>query len=169
LYERIVALDAEKAYSELKNQLFKQNSKLVVDIPSKHLVIEQGSLSGVTPKGVKKRIEYYFHPQGDNTRVVAKSSMASDWVRINVAMSIIATVLAVSFLFIAFNLENNGYLGLFSRWIEVQNYPQALVLANVIRLTAIFLVGIIIASSILDVYAYKRKYVLVEESLKVLP
>jgi hypothetical protein len=169
LYERIVALDAEKAYSELKNQLFKQNSKLIVDEIPKHLVIEQGSLSGMTPKGIKKRVEYYFHPQGDHTRVVAKSSMASDWVKLNVASYVIAAALATVIFWVASDLRNNSVLGLFNQVIEVQNYSQALLLSNLLNGAATLILALIIISVIVDAYAYKRKYALVEESLKVLP
>jgi hypothetical protein len=169
LYERIVSLDVEKAYSELKNQLFRQNSKLIVDEVPTHLVIEQGSLSGMTPKGIKKRVEYYFHSQGDHTRVVAKSSMASDWVKLNVASYVIAIALATLISLVASNLSNNGVLGLFNQAIEVQNYSQALLLSNLLNGVATLFLASIIISVIVDMYAYKRKYALVEESLKVLP
>jgi hypothetical protein len=101
--------------------------------------------------------------------VVAKSSMASDWVRINALASVIAIVFATLFLLISFNLESSGYLGIFGQWIEAQNYSEALFLANMVRIFAIFLIGVIIAGIILGAYAYKRKYVLVEESIRVLP
>ncbi len=175
VFERLVALDSEQAYSELKNQLFKQNSKLVIDEPSKHLVIEQGSLSGMTPKGIKKRVEYYFHPQGDHTRVVAKSSLSPDWVKLNVATYVVAVGIVGLLLFLSSDLaasvvlNRSSFLAIILQTAGTPGSAQTLMLANLFQWLAMGFSALILVSVIVDLLAYKKKYGLVEETLRMLP
>ena len=176
LFERIVSLDVDKTYSELKNQLFREKSKLVIDEPSKFLVVEQGSLMGMTPNGAKKRIEYHFHPQGENqTRVIAKSSMASDWVKISAVSYLFVGLLVGISLFLAYDYENAIAIkrsSIFNNIAEafgLINYSQSFFIIDMLKLLAIALSALVLISLIADLVIYKRRYSLVEETLRVLP
>jgi len=54
MIERITSLTPEKAYEELKNLLFRSNCRIVFEEHLKRIEVEQGSLLGITPRGVKK-------------------------------------------------------------------------------------------------------------------
>jgi hypothetical protein len=172
LFERIVALDAEKAYSELKNQLFRQNSKLIIDEPPQHLVVEQGSLFGLTPKGAKKRIECHFHPQGDHTRIVAKTSLSSNWKKVTCLGYLIGAVCIALAILLAFTVQAIAtqpyFLSIFTEFGSY-NYSQLQLIANMLWGLAIFLVSILSVNIIADLLIYRRKDSLIEETLKMLP
>jgi hypothetical protein len=170
-----VALNAETAFSELKNYLFKEKCKLLSEEQSKHLVVEQGSLGGMTPKGVKKRIDYYFHSQGNNTRIVAHTSFASDWVKYNFLSYFFVGLLFVFPLLIAFEYEasiavkQHSLLGSLAEAFGFTQYLQAMVFVNLLKCVAVFSLVFIIISAIADVWIHKRKDAFAEESLRVLP
>jgi hypothetical protein len=83
LFERIVSLEVQKAHEELRNLLLKTKCKIVAEEPLKDITVEQGSLWGVSPKGVKK-ISFNFLPHNSGTRIVSISSLTSDWINISI-------------------------------------------------------------------------------------
>jgi hypothetical protein len=176
LFERIVSLDAEKAYSELKNQLFKENSKLLIDEPSKRIVVEQGSLMGITPKGVKKRIECHFHSQGEKqTRVIVKSSLTPDWVKLNLGSYVFLAVMIGICFFLAFDIENSiavqrsSLINNLAESLGLISYSQPLFLVSMFQFFGIFLLIIALVGITADLIIYKKRYSFVKEILWILP
>jgi len=78
LFERIISLELQKAYEELKAALLRSGCKIVAKEPQKSITVEQGSLWGMSPKGVKKRITFTLFPYDSKTRVVSITLLASD-------------------------------------------------------------------------------------------
>ncbi len=176
LFERTVSLDAEKTYSELKTQLFQQNSKLLIDDPSKHLVVEQGSLMGITPKGVKKRIDCYFHPQGENqTRVIVKSSLAPDWVKWNIGSYVFSAFLIVILSFFTYGFESglatqrSSFSSELAEMFGLIDYSDSLFAINLLKLMVLVLIVLVLVCVLVDLIIYKKRYSPVEEALWVLP
>ena len=82
MIERVVGLAPEKAFEELRNLLLKSKCKITAEEQTKSITVEQGSLWGASPKGVK--IDFHFLPKNSGTRVVSTSSLTSDFIMLSV-------------------------------------------------------------------------------------
>lgn len=155
MIERIIHLTPEKAYEELKNLLLKNNCKIVAEEHSKSIKVEQGSLWGVSPKGVKKIISFHLLPKNSETRIVSVSSFTSDWIILSGLAYVIMGILSPLFWSFAIGLESSG---LYETWV-----------INYFRFTSILFVLAVIVGIIWDVFIYARKDSFAEETLRLLP
>ena len=82
MFEETVPLKADKAYVELKKLLLKEKCRIVAEENPHRVEVEQGSLWRPSPKGVKKRVNFYLireEAKGE-TRVISRSSLTLDWI-----------------------------------------------------------------------------------------
>lgn len=155
LFERVVSLEVEKAYEELKNLLLNRKCKIVAEERSKSIRVEQGSLWGVSPKGVKKTISFHLHPKNSETRIAGVSSLASDWIIISTLSYVIAGILSPFSWLFAIDLESSGF---YSTWA-----------ISYFKITSILLAIVVIVGIIWDIFIYAGKDSFAEETLRLLP
>lgn len=155
MIERIVKLAPEKAFEELKNFLLRNKCKITAEEHSKSITVEQGSLWGVSPKGVKKIISFHFLPKDSETRIVSISSLTSDWIILSISSYVLAGIFIPLFWWFAIYLESSG----FYEPLEI----------NLFKILSMFLAIVTIVGIIFDVYIYARKNSFAEETLRLLP
>jgi len=175
LFERVTSLEIEKAYGELRNLLFRSNCKIVTEEHPKSITVEQGSLWGVSPKGVKKIVSFNLLPHDSGTRIVSTSSLSSDWVTISVFGCVLGGIFGFLFWWIATDLEvsiiaqRQSFWGWLNEVFGYTGYREALVLINLLKVLTILFIVVIIGSVIVDVYIFARKESFAEETLRLLP
>jgi hypothetical protein len=146
MIERVVKLTPEKSYDELKSLLFRKNCKITAEEHPKSITVEQGSLWGVSPKGVKKIISFHFVPKDSETRIISISSLASDWIILSISSYVFAGIFIPLFWWLAIDLGE-----------------------RMLSLLSIFLAIVLIVGIILDVGIYALRDSFVEETLRLLP
>lgn len=175
MFERVVSSKLEKSFEELRNLLLSQKCKIISEEHPKSITVEQGSLWGISSKGVKKVIDFHLLPHNSGTRIVSTSSLSSVWTVVSVLGYAVGGVFSFIFWWIATDLEasivaeRESFWGWLAEAFGYAGYRQALVLINVFKIVAIFLVVIIVISVIVDVYLFARKDSFSEEILKLLP
>jgi hypothetical protein len=175
LFERIVSLEIQKAYEELKNILFKNNCKIVAEEPPKSITVEHGSLWGSSPKSVKKRITFNLIPYDSKTRIVSVSSLASDW--INASIFGYALIITLGFLvgWMAMDLEasitaeRRSFWGWLLELFGYTGFREALAMVNLLKILSTIFFAILIVGIIIDVYIYARRDLFSEGILRLLP
>jgi len=155
MIERVVNLTPEKAYEELKNLLLGNNGKIVAEKQASSIKVEQGSIWGVSPKGVKKIISFHFLPKDSGTRIVSVSSLTSDWIILSALGYVIMGILSPLFWSYAIGLESSG---LYETWA-----------INYFRFTSILFVLAVIVGITWDIFIYARKDSFAEDTLRLLP
>jgi len=161
LLERISSLEIEKAYSKVKTILLEKNCRILSEEPPKYILIQHGSLRGVSPKSAKKKVSYCTFPHKSGTRIVTHSSISSDWTNLTYWGTIIAGVVAAIFWWIASDVGNyltGGKSGYWTWLAGVFGYPNTqhtFFMINVIKALSIVLV-ITILFEILDVLIVYR-------------
>jgi hypothetical protein len=175
LFERVVSLEVQKAYEELRNILLKNNCKIIAEEPSKSITVEHGSLWGVSSKGVKKKISFNLLPHNSGTRIVSISSLTSDWINISIFGYGLIGIFAFIFGWIAIDLEalitarRGSFWGWLAEAFGYTGFQEALVVVNLFKILSIFSVIVLIVSMIIDIYIYARRNSFSEEVLRLLP
>ena len=175
LCERIISLEVQKAYEELKAALLRRGCKIVTEEPTKSIIVEQGSLWGMSPKGVKKRVTFSLFPYDSKTRVVSVTSLASDWVATSVFGCILSLLLAFVFYWIATDMEafiaakRHSLWGWLAEAFGYSGFQEALAIVGLIKILSIVLLVIAIVSILTDLYIYAKKDSFSEEVVKLLP
>lgn len=175
MFERIASLDVEKAYEELKNLLLKNKCKIIAEEHLKNITAEQGSLWGISPKGVKKKISFSLLPHNSGTRIVSISSLTSDWINISILGYVFAGIFASVSWWSATDLEASIMAERWSFWGRLAEafgytgFREALALVSLLKILSVFLVIVLIVSIIIDIYIYAGKDSFAEETLKLLP
>jgi hypothetical protein len=100
LIERIVSLDPQKAYEELKNLLMRNDCRIVREEPSKTIVVEHGSVFGVTSKSIEKRITFTLIPYENKTRIISVTSLTKDMTYLTISIYIMLVVVLILFGFL---------------------------------------------------------------------
>lgn len=175
MFERVLSSNVEKAYEELKDLLLKRNCKIVSEEQQKFIQVEQGSVWGMSPKGVKKVISFHLSSRNSGTRVASTSSLTSNWLSLCAIGYMIFAVLISIFWWIAVDLETyvTAQRGSFWGWLAeafgYTGYQQALALINYFRIFSVLLAVGLIASVVIDVVIYVRRNSFAEETLRLLP
>jgi hypothetical protein len=162
LTTRDVNAEVVSTYSELKGFLLEKDCKLVSEEPPKRIVVQHGSLRGVSPRNVKKVIEYQICPHNSGSRIVSKSSISSDWINLTLWGSVGAGVVAVLFWWIASDITDllmNGGNGYWVWLAEAFGYPNvqyAFFMVNITKILSVVLLVTIILE-ILDVFIVHRR------------
>ena len=174
LLERIVSLEVEEAYSELKTILLEKGCKIVSEEPPKHISVKHGSLRGVSPKSAKKLVSYHISSHESGTRIVTYSSISSDWVSLTFGGSMIAGFVAAMFWWIASDISSlviNGEPRFWTWLARAFGYPDlqyTFFMINVIKLLAIVLVATITFEVLDFSIVYRKINTFAEETLDLL-
>ncbi len=98
LVEKIVSLEIEKAYEELKSLLLKKGCRIIAEEPPARISVKQGSVWGISPTSAKKVLTYSLSPVASGTRISCSSSLASDWKNLTIIGSALSVIVAGSVL-----------------------------------------------------------------------
>jgi len=162
LLEGSVEFEIEAAYSKLRALLISKDCGVLSEEPPKHVLIKQGSLRGVSPRNAKKTVSYHIFPNKAGTRILAYSSVSSDWANLTIWGSVAAGVVAVLFWWIAADITaflvdgTSGYWTWLAPAFGYPNVQYALFMTNVTKALSIVLF-ITILFEILDFIVVHRK------------
>lgn len=161
LLKRTLNLEIDKAYADLKASLVQKGCKIVSEDPPKHLVVQQGSLWGMSPTTAKKTIDVAFIPVDSGTQVACSTRLSSDWKNLTIIGCALAAVLVGLCLWMALDLST--FMGTekasFWSWLAAVNgnvdVSVAQSFVNLTKALAVFLSVIIVLEVAVAVYAYK--------------
>ena len=105
MFERTVGLDVAEAYAELKTLLLRKGCRVVAEEAPNRLLVEQGSVWGVSPKTAKKEIDCRLSSLDSGTRITVSSSLASGWKNLTIIGSALSVVVASLCWWIAIDLD----------------------------------------------------------------
>jgi len=174
LVERIVSLEVEKAYAELKALLLEKNCKIVAEEAPVLVSASQGSLWGISPVTAKKVVDYRLAPMDSGTRITCSSSLASDWKILTVIGCALAVFVASLCLWISIDLDTLVTTQQQSYWSGIAtvdgfiDFKTAQMFAGLTRILAVFLVISLAAEAAIVVYAHFRIHKFAEETLNLL-
>jgi hypothetical protein len=123
------------------------------------------------PKSAKKIVKFQLFSEGDKTKISCSTEISSDWTNITLFGNILAAILAGVFLWIASDMQiylKTAKADFWSWLAKAYGYPDVsntMLMVNVTRILAIFLVAAIIAEILIVVYIYPRKNVFAEITL----
>lgn len=175
MFEKGSSLEVHKSYEELKKILLGNKCEIVAEEKPKRITVKQGSLWKVTPKGVKKKVDFYLTPKGSGTRISSISSLTLDWIGVSILGYLLAAILAFMFWWLAIDLEvyiaRSG--GILWGWLaEALGYnisQQSFLFANLLRVLSTVSFIVIIYLIIADIYISIRKDSFAKQTLKLLP
>ncbi len=93
MLERLVGLTVQKTYEKIRMYFTEKDCSFLVDEPPEQMILNQGSLWGISPKTAKKTIKLDLEPIGDGTKVVCVSKLASGWKKITLIGCVLAAAL----------------------------------------------------------------------------
>jgi hypothetical protein len=174
LFEKIVGLEIEKAYSELKALLLKKGGKIVAEEPPKYISVKQGSLWGISPRSAKKVVSCRLFPHASGTRIACSSSLASDWRNLTIIGSVLSVIVAILCWWIATDLE--AYMitqkPSYWSWIATVNdytdFQTAQTFVSLTQMLTAFLAITLALEIIIAVYVHFKINEFAEESLNSL-
>ena len=176
MIERIVSLDPQKAYEELKNLLMRNDCRIVREEPSKTIVVEHGSVFGVTSKSIEKRITFTLIPYENKTRIISVTSLTKDLTYITI---FIYTMLVVVLILFGFLVAEIISLTSLIRQIIIKNplissyfydiYHDLLYASQIMIIIYILAIILFIIGVISTIYIYLRRERFSEEILRYLP
>gem|GEM_PF-1345420 len=176
MIERIVSLDPQKAYEELKNLLMRNDCRIVREEPSKTIVVEHGSILGMTPKSIEKRITFTLIPYENRTRIISVTSLTKDLTYLTISIYVMLVVVLITFGFLIAEM-----ISLVSsiRQIIIRNplmssyfydiYHDLLFMSQIMIILYILAIIFLIIGVISTIYIYLRRERFSEEILRYLP
>ena len=174
LVERIVSLEIEKAYAELKAILLEKNCRIMEEEALVHISVRQGSLWGISPVSARKNADYRLVSVEGGTRVTCSSSLASDWKNLTIIGCVLSVVVVALCLWMATDLDalvvtqQQGYwswIATVDGYVDVQT---AELFAGLTRILAVFLAIILAAEIAIVVYVKSKINTFAEETLNAL-
>jgi hypothetical protein len=176
LIERIVSLDPQKAYEELKNLLMRNDCRIVREEPSKTIVVEHGSVLGRTPKSIEKRITFTLIPYENKTRIISVTSLTKDMTYLTISIYVMWVAVLIAFGFLV--AEMISFVSSI-RQIIIKNplmslyfydiYHNLLYASQIIIILYIIAIISLIIGVISTIYIYLRRERFSEEILRYLP
>lgn len=173
MIEQNLNLTVEQAYENLTT-LLQKNCVLIIEEPSKRILVKQGSLWGLSPRTAKKMIDYRFSSTSSGTQIVVSSSLTPGWKNLTIIGSILSIMVAAFFWWISVDLEDfvMTHEPSFWSWLATSGsltYTNlALSFINLTRWLAIFLVVAVFIEVIIYVYAQQGIDAIARETLKAL-
>ena len=174
LVERIVSLEIEKAYAELKAILLEKNCRIMEEEVPVRITVRQGSLWGISPVSARKNVDYRLVSVEGGTRVTCSSSLASDWKNLTIIGCVLSVVVVALCLWMATDLDalvatqQQGYwswIATVDGYVDVQT---AELFAGLTRILAVFLAIILAAEIAIVVYVKSKINTFAEETLNAL-
>ena len=174
MFEKVVGLEIEKVYTELKDYLLKSNCKILSEEPPIFISVKHGSIWSVSPRNAKKTVNYRLFPLDSGTRIDSSSSLVSDWKNLSIIGSVLSAIVAVLCLWIAIDLDAYITTQKPSNWSWLMGaygyagFQRALALANLTKILAVFLAITLALEILVAVYVSVRINAFAEESLSTL-
>lgn len=75
MIERVVSLDIQKTYEELRSILLENNCRIITEEPLKSIIVEHGYPSSLSSRETWKRISFHLFPDSTGTRIIGSSSI----------------------------------------------------------------------------------------------
>jgi hypothetical protein len=172
--KRIFNLENDKAFADIKEALLQKGAKIVSEDPSKHLVVKQGSLWGMSPSTAKKTVELTFVPVNSGTQVGISSRLSSGWKNLTIIGCALACVLVALCLWMALDLTTFMSTGRASFWSWLASVngnvdvSVAQTFVNLTKALAVFLSLIIVLEIAVAIYVYKGIDRFAQETFDVL-
>ena len=176
MIERIVSLDPQKAYEELKNLLMRNDCRIVREEPSKTIVVEHGSVLGVTSKSIEKRITFTLIPYENKTRIISVTSLTKDMTYTIIFIYVMSVAILIAFGFLV--AEIISFVSSI-RQIIIKNplmssyfydiYHNLLYASQIMIIIYILAIILFIIGVISTIYIYLRRERFSEEILRYLP
>ena len=174
MFEKVVGLEIEKVYTELKDYLLKSNCKILSEEPPIFISVKQGSIWSISPRNAKKTVNYRLFPLDSGTRIASSSSLASDWKNLSIIGSVLSVIVTLLCLWIAVDLDAYITIRKPSNWSWLAGaygytgFQRALLLANLTKVLAVFLSITLALEILVAVYVSVRINAFAEESLSAL-
>lgn len=174
LVERIVSLEVEKAYAELKTLLLEKNCRIIAEEEPVLISVSQGSLWGISPATAKKTVNYRLASGDSGTRITCSSSLASDWKNLTVIGCALAMVVASLCLWISLDLDELVTTQQQSYWSWIAtvdsyiDFPTAQMFAGLTFVLAVFLAIILASEVAIAVFVHFRINTFAKETLTTL-
>jgi hypothetical protein len=174
LVERTVELEADEAYAGLKAVLVEKNCKVTAEEAPARIVVQQGSLWGISPVSAKKNVDYRLASVEGGTRVTGSSALASDWKNLTIIGCVLSVIVVALCLWMAADLDalvatqQQGYwswIATVDGYVDVQT---AEMFAGLTRMLAVFLATILGAEIAIVVYVQTKINKFAEEALNAL-
>ncbi len=75
MIERVVSLEVQKAYEELRSILLENNCRIIMEEPLKSIIVEHGTPSSMSPRDTWKRVSFHLFPDPTGARIIGSSSI----------------------------------------------------------------------------------------------
>jgi len=162
LLKRTVSSRIDKAYADLKAVLLDKDCKIILEDPPKEILVQQGSLWGISPKTAKKTISVNLVTVDSGTKVICSSRLSSDWKNLTVVGCALAAVLVGLCLWMSFDL--NAFMitqkPSFWSWLATVNgsvdFQVGRALVNLTKALGVFLSVVILLEVVIVFYAHAR-------------
>lgn len=171
LVKRIVSLDIEKAYTELKTKLLRKNCKITAEKTPVHISVMQGSLWGISPVTAKKNVNCHLATAESGTRITCYSSMASDWKNLTIIGCVLSVFIIALCLWMTTDLDAFvatqqqsywSWIATVDSYVDIQT---AHIIADLTRMLAFLLTIILAAEAAVVVYVHFKISTFAEETL----
>jgi len=193
LVVKIVSMDVSRAYEELKKLLRETKCRIVEEEPPNKIVVEHGSILAFSPTNVEKVVTFTLTPVDSTTRIVATTSLTSDYKNIVIFIFVAAAIISFFFSILGFLLISglNIILDLIERLLQnaLQNLPPyteasirkqletipARLRADIEFINAVFNAGLffviimMVVDAVLEIYIYWKRNSFAEKILKLMP
>jgi len=169
--QKIVNLEIERTYVEFEAHLLKEKGRIVAKEPPTSICFEQGSIWGMTPRTAKKWMSYNFFSQDSETRVVASTSLGSDWKNLGIIGCVFSVLLATICWWISVDLKALSVAHSASVWswiVTVNGYIDfqiAQVLISLTQALAVFLIIVTVLEAAVLLYVCFGKDSFAEDTL----
>jgi hypothetical protein len=190
---KIVSMDVSRAYEELKKLLRETKCRIVEEKPPNKIVVEHGSILAFSPINVEKVVTFTLTPVDSTTKIVATTSLTSDYKNIAILSFVVVAVFSFLIWILGFLLVSglNTTLDLIERLLQdaLQNLPPytpasirtqletmpARLRADIEFMNAVlnaylfFVIIIMVVGAVLEIYTYWKRNSFAEKILKLMP
>jgi hypothetical protein len=164
--EKLVSLDVERSYDELRRILLTNECKIVAEDPPRSITVEHGSFWAWTPRDAKKRIRFILIPQDSKTKITAITSLASYYIALFTLAFISLIIITPVLVWIVIDVESwvEGERSSFWGWLAenllgYRGYQRMLMLIGIAKVLIAIGVILDLVSLISCIYTYiKRKF-----------
>jgi hypothetical protein len=186
-------MDVARAYEELKKLLRETKCRIIEEEPPNKIVVEHGSVLAFSPINAEKVVTFTLTPVDSTTRIVATTSLTSDYKNIVIFSFAIAAIFSFLIWILGFLVvqEVNTTLDLIGRLLRdaLQGLPPyvpasirtqlettaASLRADIELMNAFlnaylfFVIIIMVVGAVLEIYTYWKRNSFAEKILKMMP
>jgi hypothetical protein len=173
--EKLVSLNVERSYEELRRILLANECKIIAEDPPRSITVKHGSFWAWTPRDVKKKVRFILIPQDSNTKITAITSLASDYIALSILTFILMITIIPVGVWIVIDVENwvmeerSTFWGwLAENLLGFTGYKKMLMLISIAKILLAITAILLLVSLISDIYIYVKRESFSEEILKML-